>query len=74
MVRFIPTSDGKSTRLDVELNYRARYGKAGLILAKIFGEEPSQQIDDDLHRCKQLIETGEIATMVGQTCGRRNAT
>jgi uncharacterized membrane protein len=29
-------------------------------IAWLFGEEPSQQIHEDLHRAKQLLETGEI--------------
>ena len=73
VVRFLPVSDDQSTRLDIELSYHAPFGKAGVILAKIFGGEPSQQIDDDLRRFKQLLETGEIATTTGQTSGRRSA-
>lgn len=73
VVRFLPGLSGKTTRLDIELRYHAPFGKAGVMLAKIFGEEPSQQIDDDLRRFKQLIETGEIATTAGQPTGRRGA-
>ena len=36
------------------------------------GEEPSQQIEQDLRRFKQLIETGEIPTTIGQPAGRRS--
>lgn len=71
VVRFLPSQNDKSTRLDIEMTYHAPFGKAGVMLAKIFGEEPSQQIDDDLRRFKQLIETGEIATTTGQSAGRR---
>jgi uncharacterized membrane protein len=39
----------------------------GRAVAKLFGEEPDQQVHEDLHRFKQLMETGEIAT------GARNA-
>jgi len=35
-------------------------------LAKLFGEEPEQQIGDDLRRFKMLMEAGEIATTEGQ--------
>lgn len=72
VVRFLPELNGKSTRIDIELSYHAPFGKAGVMLAKIFGEDPSQQIDDDLRRFKQLIETGEIATTTGQSAGRRS--
>ena len=71
VVRFLPSPNDKSTRLDIEMSYHARFGKAGVMLAKLFGEEPSQQMDDDLRRFKQLIETGEIATTKGQSAGRR---
>ncbi len=73
IVRFLPALNDKSTRLDIEMRYDTGVGKAGVTLAKIFGEEPSQQMDDDLHRFKQLMETGEIATTAGQPAGRRNA-
>jgi uncharacterized membrane protein len=43
------------------------------LLAKLFGEEPSQQIDEDLRRFKWLIETGEIPTTIGQPSGKRGA-
>lgn len=72
VVRFLPSPNDKSTRLDIEMSYHAPFGKAGVVLAKIFGEEPSQQMDDDLRRFKQLIETGEIATTTGQSTGRRS--
>jgi uncharacterized membrane protein len=38
-------------------------------IAKLFGEAPKQQIGDDLHRFKTLMETGEIATNEGQPSG-----
>ncbi len=72
VVRFVPALGERGTRVEVDLSYRAPLGKAGSQLAKLFGEEPSQQIDDDLRRFKQLIETGEIATTVGQAAGRRS--
>ena len=72
VVRFLPSLDNKSTRIDIEMSYHAPFGKAGVMLARIFGEEPSQQVDDDLRRFKQLIETGEISTTTGQSAGRRS--
>jgi len=36
----------------------------------LFGEAPEQQIEEDLRRFKQLMETGETATVTGQTSGR----
>ncbi|MBL9022816.1 MAG: hypothetical protein JNL21_11500 [Myxococcales bacterium] len=44
----------------VELRYQAPGGGAGKLLAKLFGEEPGQQIAGDLRRLKQVLETGEV--------------
>jgi Threonine dehydrogenase and related Zn-dependent dehydrogenases len=32
----------------------------GALVAKLFGEEPSQQVKGDLRRLKQVLETGEV--------------
>ncbi len=72
VVRFVPVGGERGTRVEIDLSYRPPLGKAGSSIAKLFGEEPSQQIEDDLRRFKQLIETGEIPTTVGQSAGRRS--
>lgn len=72
MVRFVPAGSGRSAIVEVDFSYRPPLGKAGSRVAKLFGEEPSQQVEDDLRRFKQLIETGEIPTTVGQPAGRRS--
>lgn len=59
-VRFSPTFDGRATRVDVELQYDPPAGKIGAALARLFGEEPSLQIADDLRRLKRLLESGEV--------------
>jgi uncharacterized membrane protein len=56
----------------VSMSYVPPAGKVGVHVAKMFGEEPSMQIDSDLRRMKQLIETGEIAQTEGQPSGRRS--
>jgi uncharacterized membrane protein len=70
-VRFWPAGDGKGTVIEVEMAYRPPAGRAGAAVATLFGAEPSQQIEGDLRRFKQLIETGEIPTTRGQSHGRR---
>ena len=45
-------------------------GQLGALLAKLFGEEPSQQVYGDLYRFKSMMESGEIITVEGQTSGR----
>ncbi len=71
-VRFERAPGGRGTVVRVDLHYKPPGGRAGALIAKLFGEEPAQQIDQDLRRFKQLIETGEIATTVGQSSGPRS--
>jgi uncharacterized membrane protein len=74
-VRFRPApgSDGAepSTEVHVTLRYSVPAGKAGSSLARYFGEEPHQQLDDDLRRFKQVLETGEVVRSEGAPGGKR---
>ncbi|WP_292936804.1 SRPBCC family protein [Noviherbaspirillum sp.] len=70
-VRFEPAPGARGTIVRVALQYSPPGGKAGAVIARLFGEEPSQQIEEDLRRFKWLIETGEIPTTVGQSAGTR---
>lgn len=72
-VRFESGPGGRGSIVRVMLRYRPPAGAAGALVAKMFGEEPAQQIDEDLRRFKWLIETGEIPTTVGQPSGPRSA-
>lgn len=69
MVQFRPTID-RGTEISVDLSYESPGGKIGSLIAKLFGEEPEQQVAEDLRRFKRLMETGEIITVKGQTSGR----
>ncbi len=60
VVRFAPAPGGRGTQVLVELKYDAPGGALGAAIAKLFGEEPSQQISGDLRRLKQVMETGEV--------------
>lgn len=71
-VRFEAAPGARGTIVRVALQYSPPGGAAGALIAKMFGEEPSQQIDDDLRRFKWLIETGEIPTTIGQPSGPRS--
>ena len=71
-VRFEPAPGGRGTVVRVEMQYKPPGGKAGALVARLFGENPSQQMDGDLRRFKQLIETGEITTTEGQSAGERS--
>ena len=59
----------RGTEVDVSLDYDAPGGKAGTMIAKLFGEEPLQQIRDDLRRFKQVMETGEVVLSDGSLEG-----
>ncbi|MEU5791388.1 SRPBCC family protein [Micromonospora purpureochromogenes] len=59
-VRFVPAPGGRGTEVRVELGYAPPAGRLGRAVAKLFGEEPEQQIRDDLRRFKQVLETGEV--------------
>jgi len=69
-VRFRPAPGGRGTEVTVELNYEPPAGRAGMTIASLFGEEPRQQIEDDVRRFKQIMEAGEISTVEGQPSGR----
>ncbi len=72
IVHFAPAIGGRGTRVQIDLSYVAPLGKPGARLARLFGEEPSLQVAQDLRRFKQLIETGEIPTTAGQPAGKRS--
>lgn len=69
-VNFDDAGPDRGTRITVNLQYEPPAGRLGALFAKLFGEEPSQQVRADLRRLKQLLEAGEVATIEGQTSGR----
>ncbi len=71
-VRFQAAPVGRGTEVKVVLEYSVPGGGLTAAIASLFGENPEQQIGDDLRRFKMLMETGEIATTEGQSCGRRS--
>jgi uncharacterized membrane protein len=70
-VSFVPAPDGVSTEVHVVLEYDIPGGAVGKAVAKYFGEEPHQQLDDDLRRLKQVLETGEVVRSDGAPWGKR---
>ncbi|WP_063826603.1 SRPBCC family protein [Parafrankia discariae] len=72
-VRFVPAPGGRGTEVHVELEYDVPAGAPGAAVAKLLGEEPGQQIADDLRRFKQLMETGEVVRSEGSPTGARSA-
>lgn len=68
-VRFSPAPGGRGTEIRVELGYAPPAGSLGRAVAKLFGEEPDQQVRDDLRRFKQVIETGDVVRSDGSPNG-----
>jgi uncharacterized membrane protein len=71
-VQFRRAPGNRGTEVTVAMQYMPPAGKLGKTFAKLFGKDPSQTIREDLRHFKQLMETGEIATTVGQSHGRRS--
>jgi uncharacterized membrane protein len=59
-VQFKDAPGNRGTEVRVELEYQPPGGKIGALFAKLFGEEPKQQVKGDLRRFKQVLEIGEI--------------
>ena len=68
-VRFERAPGDRGTIIKVTIEYNPIGGVLGATVAKLFGEEPEQQLDDDLRRFKQVMEVGEVvvsdATLLG---------
>jgi uncharacterized membrane protein len=71
VVVLVPAPDGVSTEVYVAMTYDVPAGKLGQAFAKFFGEDPHQQLDDDLRRLKQVMETGEVVRSEGAPWGKR---
>jgi uncharacterized membrane protein len=59
-VCFKTAPGNRGTEVVVELKYEPPLGALGAAFAKLFGEEPGQQISGDLRRLKQVLETGSV--------------
>jgi len=68
-VRFTDAPADRGTIVQVDLHYDPPAGKAGAAVARVFGEDPSQQLRDDLRRFKQVMETGEVVRSDGSLAG-----
>jgi uncharacterized membrane protein len=60
VVRFERAPGGRGTVVSVELEYTPPAGILSAAVAKLFGTEPGQLVDENLRRFKQVIETGEV--------------
>lgn len=53
-------ANGSGTEVKVTMEYTPPAGAVGAAVAKLFGENPEQQLEDDLGRFKRLMETGTL--------------
>jgi uncharacterized membrane protein len=60
-VHFTPAADGRGTDVQVILRYDPPGGRLGARISQILGEDPALNVQEDLRRLKNLIESGEIA-------------
>jgi|SRR5581483_6858002 len=68
-VQFKDAPGDRGTEVIVEVQYNPPAGILGAFAAKMWGEEPTQQIEEDLRRFKQIMEAGEIPISKGQPSG-----
>ena len=69
VVRFRTGPGGRGTEVRVEMAYEPPAGGLGSTVAKLFGAEPQQQLEDDLRRFKQVLETGDVVRSEGSPEG-----
>lgn len=69
VVTFRPTADGRATEIEVRMQYRPPAGRLGAAVARLFGEEPQLQIEDDLQRLRRIVDAGELRTIHAGTQG-----
>ncbi len=71
-VTFAPATGGRGTLITASIHYHVPGGRLGAALAQFLGPDPMGEVRENLRRFKQLLETGEIATTIGQPSGSRS--
>ncbi len=70
-VDFTPAPGGRGTEVTVDLVFEPPAGAVGAAVARLFGEDPAQQVKDDLRRFKQVLEAGGVVRSDGTPEGTR---
>lgn len=68
-VRFVDAPGDRGTEVTMALTYRPPAGAAGMAVERLHQVVTAQQIQEDLRRFKQILETGERLTVEGQPAG-----
>ena len=71
-VIFEPAPQGRGTIVRLSIHYSPVGGRLTASLAKLLRQDPQTQVQEDLRRFKQLLETGELASTNGQPTGKRS--
>jgi len=69
-VRFTPAPGGRGTEIHVTLRYSMAAPRLAVAAARYFGAHPSERLDDELRRFKQVAETGEVVRSEGAPGGK----
>jgi uncharacterized membrane protein len=73
-VTFREAPAGRGTEIKVNLEYEPPLGRLGVAVARLFTEEPTVQVREDLRRFKALMETGELPVSENPGQGKRART
>jgi uncharacterized membrane protein len=65
-VHFHQGVGNRETEVKVVIRYTPPADTLRIVAAKLLGEDPERQVEDELHRFKQLMEADEIPTAGGQ--------
>ncbi len=68
-VSFAPATDGRGAEVTLELSYKPPMGRLGVAVATFIGQDQERQIRETLQHFKQLMEAGDIPSIVGQPSG-----
>jgi uncharacterized membrane protein len=61
---------GGATQMRIVLKYDPPAGKLGTAIASLIGQDPGQQIRQDMARFKELMETGQLSPNERQKQGQ----
>lgn len=70
IVEFAHAPGARGTEVRVSFDYKPPAGRVGRAMAWIWGEDPDQQVREDLRRFKQIVETGEVPLSDGPALRR----
>ncbi len=70
-VEFLSKANGRGTVVKATMRYDPPAGALGKAFATLMGKDPQFLVREDLRHFKSLVETGEVATTVGQSHGPR---